>query len=157
MPYKVQRDEYSFDYPPSTVNRANGGFTKDDAEVIGRWVQRDESDGTLRLLGDKNRPFGVINTLGPTKVGVAVGPVVKGKQAGTAALKIGLGVIGATRVVATGMTAERGFVTEQGTPASNTADDVSAVANKVGQILSSEATTVETEGDISCEVLMYSG
>lgn len=155
MSYYRNRDAVSFDYPPSTVNRANGGFSNTDTEVIGRWVERDESDGTLRLLAANNKPLGVIISLSPTKVGVALGPFVQGKQAGTTALKLMLGVKGATKVVEAGGTAERGFVTEVGAPASNTANDVSDLAVRRGIIVASEDTTANSEGEPTTEVLMY--
>lgn len=155
MSYYRNRDAVSFDYPPSTVTRAQGGFTKDDDEVIGRWVELDETDGHALLVAANNRPIGVIISLNPGKVGVALGPIVQGKQSGTTALKKMLAIKGATKVVRAGGTAERGFVTEQTVPTGNSAADVSATFIKRGIVISSAATTAETEGDPSTEVLMY--
>ena len=113
MPYQATDLFQSYDYPPDTVTRADGGFGKDDKEVIGRWVEKDESTGSLRLVAANRRPLGVIEGLSPTQVGVALGPIVNGNQSRTAALQQNVGVTGATKVVVSGGDAERGFVTEE--------------------------------------------
>ena len=155
MPYYRNRDAINFDYPPAATTRANGGFKHGDDEVIGRWVELDETDGHCLLVAANNRPIGVIISLAPTKVGVAIGPIVQGKQAGTTALKKMLAIKGATKVVEAGSSAERGFVTEQTIPTGNSAADVSATFIKRGIIIGSEATTANEEGVASTQVLMY--
>lgn len=156
MSYYRNRDAISVNYPPAATTRANGGFKHGDDEVIGRWVEFAEDADHCMLVAAGNKVAGVIISLSPTKVGVALGPIVQGKQAGTTALKNMLGVKGATKVVETGGTAEPGFVTEVGAPTANSASDVSDNAVRRGIILSAKATTAETEGDPTTEVLLYS-
>ena len=149
MPQQVSDIRLSFPYPPETVTRANGGFGKDDTEVIDRWVELDEADGHCLLVDENHRPIGVIATLDETTVGVDMGPIVQGKQGGTAALTKMLGVTGDTKVVVDGGAAERGFVKAQGAPTT-----VDQVANRIGIILKSEATTEKTEGKATTRVKM---
>ena len=147
MSYYAQMVEISFNYPASSVNRAAGGFTKDDDEVIGRWVELG-TDGSVVLVNDDSKPIGVITTLGPTKVGVALGPFVKGKQSGTTAIPVNSYITGATKTIRAGVT-ERGFCkAETGSAAAN-------LARRVGAVIDSAATTANTEGVASTQVLMW--
>lgn len=149
MPYPVSDLRRSYDYPAITVTRASGGFGPDDTEVIGRCVQL-AADGTLRLVAENIKPYGVIATLSPTKVGIDEGPYITCKQAGTTALTVAEPVTGATKKVVTGGTAERGFVKGAGTPSGDT-----EILNALGIVVSSEATTDETEGKATTVVRMY--
>ena len=96
MPYYRTRDVISMDYPVDSsgdpITRANGGFTKNDSEVIGRWVERHETTGQAYLVDSNHLPFGVIVRLDETKLAVALGPIVQGKQGGTTALVQNLGI-----------------------------------------------------------------
>lgn len=138
----------SYDYPASTVSRANGGFDKDDREVVGRWVTQ-QADGSVLLTADNERPTGVIMTLGATKVGVGMGPYVTGKQAGSTKIPIDSWITGATKKVVTGGTAERGFVK---------AVDASSAAlqnTSIGFVTASVDTVDETEGEPTTEVYRW--
>ena len=147
MSYYATQTEVSFKYPASTVNRAAGGFDKDDEEVVGRWVEL-ASDGSVVLVNDNSKPIGVITRLSPGGVAVALGPFVKGKQGGTTAIPVGSYITGATKTIRAGVT-ERGFVkAETGTAAAD-------LARRVGAVVDSAATTANTEGDASTQVLMW--
>lgn len=138
----------SYDYPADTVTRANGGFGKDDKEVIGRWVTQ-QADGSLLLTADNERPTGTIISLDETKVGVGMGPYVTGKQAGTTKIPIDSWITGATKKVVAGGTAERGFVKAVD---ANTA----ALQNtSIGYVTASEDTIDETEGKATTEVYRW--
>ena len=136
----------TYPYPPIAANRAAGGFTKDSSEVIGRAVQLD-SDGSVRLVADDVKPFGSIMTLTASGVGVGLGPYITVKQNGTTKLPIGLGVTGATKVVVSGGTAERGFVKSQATPST-----IVQAINELGIVTDSEDTTADSEGEATTEI-----
>ena len=147
MSYYATQVEVSFNYPASAT-RGTGGFDKDSDEVIGRWVELDNAGGVL-LVANESKPIGVITRLGPTKVAVALGPFVKGKQGGTTAIPVGSYITGATKQVAATGTPERGFVqAETGGAAAN-------LARRVGAVVDSAATTANTEGEASTQVLMW--
>ena len=145
--YRTQA-EYSFNYPASTVTPAQGGFSKDDTKVVGRWVTK-STGGTVILVADNGRPDGVISSLGPTKVGVVFGPFVKGKHSDNAAIAEGSLVVGATREVRSGGGQERGFIKAQ-----NVTTVAQAVAAK-GPVLESGTNTAETEGSVNTTVKMW--
>lgn len=156
MSYYGTHQDISFDYPASTVTRAQGGFSSSSTEVIGRWVVKGP-DGTVRLAGGTGvtatAVLGVITSLGASKVGVAVGPIVKGKRSGDTALAPGGRVEAATRRVASGGAQEPGFVNARAL-ASIT---VAQLAASVGVILDGgAASTADTEptSDEWVEVLM---
>ena len=141
--------EYSFDYPASTVTRANGGYSATDTEVVGRWVQM---QGNVPLLvGDDVRPDGIIKSLGATKVGIAFGPILTGKQSGDTVIPAGRFATGATRTVTNGGTPERGFV--KALPASLTT--VAHAVSAKGRIINSGTNTADTEGEANTDVLMW--
>ena len=154
MPYYRTRDVVSMDYPVDSsgdpITRANGGFTKNDSEVIGRWVEKHETTGQAYLVDENHLPIGVIVRLSETKVAVALGPFVQGKQGGTTALVQNLGITGDTKQIRAGVT-ERGFVKNRNV-SSVTADQA---ANSRGVVWDSAATTINTEGEPSTQVLMY--
>ena len=150
MPYAQSKIRRSYDYPGGAITRAAGGFSSDDTEVIGRWVQL-RPDGSVLLLAANIRPYGVIATLSEDKVGVDVGPFVTGKQGPTAALTVNSPVTGDTRVVEAGGTAERGFIKNATVPAAN----LTAAYHLMGIVEQSEATTANTEGVASTVVRMY--
>ena len=135
----------SYDYPASTVTRANGGFDKDDKEVIGRWVQQ-QADGSVLLVGEDQRPTGVIQTLDATKVGVAMGPWLTGKQSGTTKIPIDSWVTGDTKVVVPGGSPERGFVKEVD------ATSGALQGTSIGFVTASEDTTANSEGKATTEI-----
>ena len=143
-------DTMSADYPPVAVNRAAGGFTKDDKEVVGRAVQL-ASDGSVRLVADGVKPLGSIISLDATKVGIGLGPYISVKQNGTTALTVAEPVTGATKKVVPGGTAERGFVKGAGTPSGD-----AAILNAKGIVVQSAATIDETEGEASTCLLYTS-
>ena len=143
------RDVISLDFPGQAVNRAAGGFTKDDKEVVGRAVQL-ASDGTLRLVADGVKPLGSIVSLDSTKVGVGLGPYITLKQNGTTALAVSEPVTGATKKVVPGGTAERGFVKGAGTPSGD-----AAILNAKGIVVESADTIDETEGEASTVIFAY--
>lgn len=148
MSYYATMTEISLDYPPSSVTRANGGFTKDDDEVIGRWVQLDATNNAV-LVADDAKPFGVITRLNATKFAVAVGPFVKGKQSDPTAIPVGSPITGATKVVVSGQTAERGFIkAETGTAIAN-------VNRRVGIVVASAGNAANTQGTAGTEVMMF--
>ena len=147
MSYYATQTEVSFDYPTSSA-RGTGGFDKDSDEVIGRWVQL-AAGGRVELVADNAKPIGVITRLDTTKVAVALGPFVKGKQNGTTAIPVGSGITGATKAVVNAGTPERGFVKAAGTTTAAHA------INRTGVVVDSAATTADSEGDASTEVLMW--
>ena len=144
--YRVH--EISFDLPASTVTRAQGGFKEGDSEVIGRWVQKGTGN-TVVLVADNARPLGVITRIGKGTVAVALGPVVKGKRSGNAALGINTSVIGGTRQIASGGTAERGFVK------AGLVDTITNASNSVGTVLDGGGTTTANTDGALVEVKLY--
>ena len=140
--------EISFDLPASTVTRTNGGFKESDEEVIGRWVQR-STGNTVILLQDNGRPLGIITRITAGKVAVAIGPILVGKRAADTALAVGVTVTGATRVVASGGTAEPGFVKRGRT------DSVANAETATGNVLDGGGTSSANTEGTTCEVLMY--
>ena len=158
MSYYAVKQELSFDAPASTVTRANGGFGEDDKEVIGRWVQRDTGN-TVILVDDNVRPLGVITGVTGTKVAVAVGPIVRGKRSDNAVLARDVRITGATRVVTSGGTAERGFIKAQTVRTASIANLQTDLLGSVGRTFGSgsAASTADTEptSDQWEDVLMY--
>ena len=140
-------DELSFDLPASSVSRANGGFKEGDTDVIGRWVQKDTGN-TVVLLAANNKPLGVITRVSATQVGVAIGPVVKGKKGPDAAIGIGLSVRGATRNL-TGEANARGFVQAVDTTSAATAE------RSAGYVLDGGTVTTANEDGSLVEVKLY--
>ena len=135
MSYYAESLELSFDLPASSVTRAAGGFTADDEEVIGRWVER-STDNTVLLLGAAGRPFGVITRMSSGKVAVAVGTVVRGKRGQDAVIPVGSRVTGATRKESATGVAERGFVS------AGTTTNVVNLSNSEGYVISQDEATV---------------
>ena len=148
MAYYSSKIELSYDYPASTVTRANGGFSKNDKEVKGRWVTI-QSNGTVLLAADDGRLDGTIESLDATKVGVARGPICTGKQVIDTAVPRGSRVIGGERVVANGQTAERGFAKVVNP------NSVAALRDSRGPVEGSGTNTADTEGDAILEVFMF--
>ena len=148
MSYYASQLEVSFDFPPTGLTRAQGGFDKDDDEVIGRWVEM-HSDGSVKLVLANQKPLGVITRFSSGKVAVALGPFVKGKQAGTTAIPEGSGVTGATKAVVASGTPEPGFV------AAGAAGSVANAVGRTGVVIESADTTANTEGVASTQVLMW--
>ena len=149
--YKVDL-EITMKYPASTVTRANGGFGKDDDEVIGRWVERDGTDADVAVLvAAGKRPLGVITRLTPAGAAVALGPMVQGKKSDDAAIDVGSRITGATRKESAAGNAERGFVT-----ALASSPSVAALRDSVGYVLNGgSTTTANTEAAADLEVMMY--
>ena len=147
MSYYATQVEISFNYPASSA-RASGGFDNSDDEVIGRWVQLADGE-RVELVAAGAKPIGVITRLAPTKVAVALGPFVKGKQNGTTKIPIGSGITGATKAVVASGTPERGFVEAAGTTTAAHA------LNRTGVVVDSADTTANTEGEASTQVLMW--
>ena len=140
-------NDISFDVPASTVTRANGGFKEGDSEVIGRWVQRGTGN-TVVLVADNARPLGVIARITGNKVAVAMGPIVKGKRSGDAALANGIPITGATRNV-TGEANARGFI-----KAGRTDSAANASTNR-GMVLDGGSTSTAGSQGALVEVLMF--
>ena len=152
MSYYAVQTELSFDLPASTLTRAQGGFAESDqADVIGRWVQRDVGN-TVKLLLNDARPLGVITRITGTKVAVAVGPIVRGKRGPNAVLGVGVPVTGATRQESASGSAEPGFVKPMNTSSTTVDQSVAARGYALG---GGTATTANTEGGLE-DVLMYS-
>lgn len=149
MSYFASDTIITFNYPPASVTRANGGFTSRDKALTGRWVSL-EADGTLRLVDENSRPIGVITTLSPGKVGITLGPICTGKQAGTTAIPLGSPITGARKIVSVGGTAERGFVKPE--PAKL---PLANVERRKGIVIDSADTEANTEGVSSTGVLMW--
>ena len=151
MSYYAVQTELSFDLPASTLTRAQGGFAESDqADVIGRWVQRDVGN-TVKLLLNDARPLGVITRITGTKVAVAVGPIVRGKRGPNAVLGVGVRVTGATRQVSASGSAEPGFVK----PMTTTTPGATDVRDSRGYALGGgTATTANTDGGLE-DVLMW--
>ena len=137
----------SYDVPASTVTRAQGGFKEGDTDVIGRWVQRGTGN-TVVLVADNARPLGVIVAITGTKVAVAIGPIVKGKRGGDAALAVNGPITGAVRNV-TGESNARGFV-----KAGRTDTSANASTNR-GMILDGGSTSTAGSQGALVEVLLY--
>ena len=147
MSYYATQTELSFNYPPAATARSAGGFNKDNSEVIGRWVQA-TTGGAVLLVANNVKPLGVITRLSATKVAVAVGPIVKGKQAGTTAIAAGSAITGSERAVASGDD-QRGFIKAE------TGNDAPSAIRRVGAVLDSGTSTANTEGTANTQVLMF--
>ena len=139
--------DISFDVPASSVTRANGGFKEGDTDVIGRWVRR-ATGNTVILVGDNERPLGVIARITGTKVAVSVGPIVKGKRAGDTALANNISVTGAVRNI-TGEANARGFVK------AGRSGDASQTETNRGMVLDGGGTSTANSQGALCEVLLY--
>lgn len=150
--YKVDL-EITMKYPAATVTRANGGFTKDDSEVIGRWVERSGTDPDVAvLLGAGKRPLGVITRLTAAGAAVACGPIVQGKKGDDGAIAVGSRITGATRQESATGSAERGFVTALTTSSPSIAN----LRDSVGYVLNGGSTVLaNTEAAADLEVMMY--
>ena len=142
-------EELSFDLPASTVTRANGGFAEGDEEVIGRWVQKGSTGNTVVLLANNNKPLGVITRIAAGKVGVAIGPVVKGKKGPNAAIGLGLSVRGAQRQISATGSPEPGFVQAVDTSTAATLERSAGYVLDGGTV-----TTANTDGSL-VEVKLY--
>ena len=139
--------EISYDLPASTVSAANGGFTADN-NLIGRWVEK-ATGNTVVLLGNNNRPLGVITRFTGTKVAVAVGPVVRGKKGQDAVIAYGERVTGATRVESAGGSADRGFVKAEDTTSAAT------LANARGYTVDGGTVTTANTPGVNVEVMLW--
>lgn len=148
--YKVDL-EITMKYPASTTTRANGGFGKDDSEVIGRWVERSGTDPDVAvLLGAGNRPLGVITRLTAAGPAIACGPILQGKKADDGPIAVGSRITGATRQESATGSAERGFVSAlSGGTVANLRDSTGYVLNGGSTVGSNVAAAADLE------VLMY--
>lgn len=148
--YKVDL-EITMKYPASSVTRANGGFSKDDSEVIGRWVERSGTNPDVALLVNAgSRPLGVITRLTAAGAAVACGPIVQGKKSDDGAVAVGSRITGATRQESATGSAERGFVTAL------SGGTVANLRDSVGYVLNGGSTVpANTEAAADLEVMMY--
>lgn len=153
MSYYAVSLELTYDLPASvgtaTQNRNAGVFTKDD-RYIGRAVERSGTGNAVVLVGDGNKPIGVITRFtGPSKVAVAHGPVLKMKRGPDAALTLGSAVTGATRQESAGGSAERGFVKNADTTSAATLE------KSKGSVLDGGAAGTANTAATDVEVLLY--
>lgn len=134
--------------PGSSVARSAGGWKAGDTDVVNRWVQL-ESNGDVRLLADDGTPYGVILNVTGDQTAIALGPILRGKRAGNAALTRGRPVRGGTRQESATGSAERGFVQD---------GQVDTIVNLIkgrGFVTDGGATSqANTEGTL-VEVLMW--
>ena len=147
MSYDKRLATKSFNYPPSSINAAAGGFTKADKKVIGRWVA--VVGNYVILTADNGRVDGCIISVDERSVGVELGPICKGKHSDNAVIADGSMVIGATREVTSGGGQERGFIKAV------TVTTVAQVRDSRGPVISSGTNTANTEGTANTEVLMW--
>ena len=151
MSYYAIDLEVSFEYPASSVTRANGGFSNTSSEVIGRAVQKGTGN-TVVLCAAGARPMGVILRLDTNTVAIGFGPILKIKRAGTDALAVGSRVTGATWQESASGSAERGFIAARAGGASPSGAQIDS---STGYVLDGGPTNTANMPAPDAEILMW--
>lgn len=141
--------EYTFAYPPTSLNRGQGGFTQTDREVLGRWVQL-HANGQVKLALADSTPIGVIRRMDKNGVAVQVGPRIQGPRAGDAAAAVGSKIIGGTRQVTATGSAEPGYA--DALPSSPSAGQLLAGR---GTVINGAAATSANTAAAEIDVLLW--
>lgn len=153
MAYYAHTIEITMKYPADTVTRANGGFKKEDTEVVGRWVERSGAGKDVAILvGDGKKPCGVITRLTAAGPAVAIGAIVQGKRSTDAATAEGSRITGALRQESASGSPEPGFVTHMTT----TSPSIVNLRDSCGYVLNGgSVVSTNTEAADDLEVLMW--
>ena len=105
-----------------------GSFKKDN-DLIGRSVEMHDKE-TVKLAGDGARIKGSISHFdGGEVVVIAESEDMPFKNAGTTAITVGSSIVGATRVIESGGTAQRGYVKAFSAGAADTEANIKIAIN----------------------------